>query len=75
MTLLLFKGLSAFWKSRSVIQVAADVQADSWQLETAGEKTLLSEWNIWLMEKQNKWLDEVRCPLWRTNVENRGTHL
>lgn len=29
MTLLLFKGLSAFWKSRSMIQVAADVQADS----------------------------------------------
>lgn len=72
MTWLSFKGISASWKSRAVtgkIRVASAVKADSWQLQTAGENPSVTEWSIWFMEKQNKWLDEVRYPQWTTLMQ------
>ena len=45
------------------------IQADSWQLDTAGENPSVTEWSIWFMKKQNKWFHEVRYAQWRTPMQ------
>lgn len=72
-TWLSFKGICAFWNSRSVadrIWVASDFKADSCQLEAAGEPPPpLKERSVWFIKKENKQLDEVRYSQWRTPIQ------